>query len=43
MTLLDQIQPAKKTVIEYQDVQPMALDDKYYNPAYLSRNSDLEL
>lgn len=43
MTLLDQIQPAKKTVIEYQDISPFELDDKYYNPAYLTRNALSEL
>lgn len=43
MTLLDQIQPAKKTVIEYQEVTEAALDDKYYNPAYLTRNALSEL
>ncbi|MEL7290486.1 MAG: outer membrane lipoprotein-sorting protein [Pseudomonadota bacterium] len=43
MTLLDQIQPAKKTVIEYQAITPMALEDKYYNPAYLVRNAIAEL
>lgn len=43
MTLLDQIQPAKKTVIEYQDITPFELDDKYYNPAYLTRNALSEL
>ena len=39
MTLLDKIQPSKKTVIEYREVSEQALADKYYNPAYLSRNS----
>lgn len=43
MTLLDRIQPAKKTVIEYQQVTPMTLDAKYYNPAYLTRNALSEL
>lgn len=43
MTLLDKIQPAKKTVIEYQEVMPMELDSKYYNPAYLTRNALSEL
>ena len=43
MTLLDQIQPAKKTVIEYQEVTKQELDDKYYNPAYLTRNALSEL
>jgi hypothetical protein len=39
MTLLDKIQPSKKTVIEYREVSEQTLADKYYNPAYLSRNS----
>jgi hypothetical protein len=39
MTLLDKIQPSKKTVIEYREVSEQSLADKYYNPAYLSRNS----
>lgn len=39
MTLLDRIQPSKKTVIKYQEISPMVLDAKYYNPAYLSRNN----
>ncbi|NVD08939.1 outer membrane lipoprotein-sorting protein [Vibrio sp. JPW-9-11-11] len=43
MTLLDQIQPAKKTVIEYQSITPTVLEDKYYNPAYLVRNAIAEL
>lgn len=43
MTLLDKIQPSKKTVIEYQDISLQTLDDKYYNPAYLSRNSVSDL
>lgn len=43
MTLLDKIQPNKKTVIEYQAISQQTLEDKYYNPAYLSRNSVSEL
>lgn len=43
MTLLDQIQPAKKTVIEYREITQQELDDKYYNPAYLTRNALSEL
>lgn len=43
MILLDQIQPAKKTVIEYQAVTPYQLADKYYNPAFLTRNSQVDL
>ncbi|MGR5094451.1 outer membrane lipoprotein-sorting protein [Vibrio maritimus] len=43
MTLLDQIQDNKKTVIHYQDVAPYELADKYYNPAYLSKNKRVEL
>ncbi|WP_239424353.1 outer membrane lipoprotein-sorting protein [Vibrio galatheae] len=43
MTLYDQIQPAKKTVIEYQEITPFELEDKYYNPAFLTRNVLSEL
>ncbi len=43
MTLLDKIQPHKKTIIEYQAISRQTLEDKYYNPAYLSRNSVSEL
>ncbi|KLV09666.1 membrane protein [Photobacterium aquae] len=43
MTLLDQIQPERKTVIEYVAFAPSALADKYFNPAYLSRNGVSEL
>nr|WP_245796780.1 outer membrane lipoprotein-sorting protein [Vibrio aerogenes] len=43
MTLLDKIQPAKKTVIEYQDRTPYQLADKYYNPAYLIRQAQVDL
>jgi len=43
MTLLDKIQPSKKTVIEYQSITEKSLADKYYNPAYLVRNSVSEL
>lgn len=43
MILIDKIQPAKKTIIEYQSIMPMTLEDKYYNPAYLTRNSKLDL
>ncbi|GAB3517158.1 outer membrane lipoprotein-sorting protein [Photobacterium alginatilyticum] len=39
MTLHDRIQPSKKTVINYQEISPVALAAKYYNPAYLSRNT----
>ncbi|MCG7586118.1 outer membrane lipoprotein-sorting protein, partial [Photobacterium sp. OFAV2-7] len=39
MTLLDRIQPSKKTVIKYQEISPVTLEAKFYNPAYLSRNS----
>jgi hypothetical protein len=42
MTLLDRIQPTKKTVIKYKAIVPMELDAKYYNPAYLTRNSVVE-
>ena len=43
MILLDKIQPNKKTQIEYQSIEPVSLDDKYYNPAYLSRNKVSDL
>lgn len=43
MTLLDKIQPAKKTLITYQQITPYELEEKYYNPAYLTRNLDSEL
>ncbi|WP_241909731.1 outer membrane lipoprotein-sorting protein [Vibrio sp. 10N.261.55.A7] len=43
MTLLDQIQPAKKTVIEYQAIEAIELEEKYYNPAYLTRNKSVDL
>ncbi|WP_295895526.1 outer membrane lipoprotein-sorting protein [uncultured Vibrio sp.] len=43
MTLLDRIQPAKKTVIEYQTIEALELEEKYYNPAYLTRNKSVEL
>lgn len=39
MSLLDKIQPNKRTLIEYQEISEQSLADKYYNPAYLSRNS----
>ncbi len=37
MTLLDSIQPNKKTVIEYLEILPWQLDDKFYNPSYLPK------
>lgn len=43
MTLLDAIQADKKTVIEYQSITPWQLDDKFYNPSFLARNSTAEL
>ena len=43
MTLLDRIQPSKTTVVEYKSIEPMTLDDKFYNPGYLTRNPDLGL
>ncbi|HAS6346406.1 outer membrane lipoprotein-sorting protein [Vibrio sp. IRLE0018] len=42
MTLLDHIQPAKKTVIEYQDIQSWQLEDKFYNPSYLPKASSVQ-
>lgn len=38
MRLNDAIQKAKQTDIEYQSVEAMRLDDKFYNPSYLTRN-----
>lgn len=43
MTLQDNIQPSKKTVIEYQSITQTTLEDKYYNPSYLVRNNVSEL
>ena len=43
MTLLDAIQPDKKTVIEYQSITQWQLDDKFYNPSFLARNSTSDL
>ncbi|WP_443088433.1 outer membrane lipoprotein-sorting protein [Vibrio sp. LaRot3] len=43
MTLLDAIQPNKKTEIEYQSIKPWLLEDKYYNPSFLARNNTSEL
>lgn len=39
MQLTDQIQISKMTVIEYQKIEPMKLDEKYYNPDFLAHNS----
>ena len=39
MTLLDKVQKQKKTVIDYLGNQPREIDDKYYNPMYLVRNT----
>ncbi|WP_428754213.1 outer membrane lipoprotein-sorting protein [Vibrio cionasavignyae] len=41
MVLQDQIQLNKKTVIEYQSIEPYSLPSKYYNPAFLSKNKQL--
>ncbi|BDY04322.1 outer membrane lipoprotein-sorting protein [Ferrimonas sp. YFM] len=38
MELTDSIQPGKRTLVEYLDITPTSLPDKYFNPAYLSRN-----
>lgn len=43
MMLLDRIQPAKKTVIEYQSIEAIELKEQYYNPAYLTRNKSVNL
>jgi len=43
MTLLDSIQPSKKTVIEYQEIVPWQLDSKFYNPSYLPKANTSKL
>ncbi|ROV59003.1 outer membrane lipoprotein-sorting protein [Vibrio ponticus] len=43
MSLLDAIHNSKKTVIEYQSIEPWQLADKYYNPSFLARNNTTEL
>ncbi|OCH05959.1 outer membrane lipoprotein-sorting protein [Aliivibrio fischeri] len=43
MVLNDHIQTNQKTVIEYKDITPTEIADKYYNPAYLSRTKQLDL
>ncbi|ECI3619130.1 outer membrane lipoprotein-sorting protein [Salmonella enterica subsp. enterica] len=43
MTLLDNIQPEKQTVIDYQSIVPYQLDEKYYNPAYLIQQPRVDL
>ncbi len=43
MRLKDSIQPKKETIIEYLQVVELSLEDKFYNPSYLSRNSVSEL
>ncbi|UAB72567.1 outer membrane lipoprotein-sorting protein [Vibrio sp. SCSIO 43132] len=43
MTLLDKIQPSKKTTIEYQEISSYELEDKYYNPSFLVRSNVSEL
>jgi len=43
MQLDDQIQKNQQTVIEYKSITPAEIDNKYYNPAYLSRTKSLAL
>ncbi len=38
-TLIDAIRKNRKTVIEYQGVTPRDIEDKYFNPMFLVRNS----
>ncbi len=38
-TLIDKVQKHKKTVIEYLSAQPRNISDKYFNPAFLVRNT----
>lgn len=42
-TLIDRVQKQKKTVIEYLGTEPRSISDKYFNPAYLVRNTLDEL
>ncbi|MDP6968670.1 MAG: outer membrane lipoprotein-sorting protein [Gammaproteobacteria bacterium] len=39
MGFSDLLQSGKHTIINYQQVTPIKLQDKYYNPAFLSRNA----
>ena len=39
MTLLDDIQAGRKTVIHYQSIAPKEAPDEFFNPAALVRNS----
>lgn len=43
MQLTDQIQISKMTVIEYQKIEEIELENKYYNPTFLSHNKVCEL
>jgi len=43
MRLDDSIQKNQHTVIDYKSITPMQIDDKYYNPAYLSRSKNISL
>jgi hypothetical protein len=43
MKLDDQIQKNQQTVIKYTNVTAVEIDDKYYNPAYLSRRKNISL
>jgi hypothetical protein len=42
MTIYDRIEPAKRTVFEYEDVAPRSLPDKYFNKNYLVHLQDPE-
>ena len=43
MKLDDKIQKKQQTIIEYQNMTALEIDDKYYNPAYLSRSKNISL
>jgi len=43
MTLTDAIQTNLVTKVEYVDSEPFELQEKYYNPQYLSRNRQLSI
>lgn len=43
MRLVDKIQKNQQTLIEYKQITALEIDNKYYNPAYLSRTKKLSL
>ena len=43
MKLEDKIQRNQQTIIEYQSITAVTIDEKFYNPAYLARTKSLSL